>query len=145
MACTVYTKVHTSPVSEVVIKKSVDCILDKEKHSDCSVNIHIVGDAMMKHINGTYRNIHRTTDVLSFAIHDGASFPGIAHADELGDIFISARQIKRQALAHHVSAKEEFMRMLVHGVLHLLGYDHTEERVATRMFARQEKLVKLLL
>jgi len=90
-------------------------------------------------MNFQYRGKDRTTDVLSFGLYEGES--SRAQGNELGDIFICVPQIIRQARRFSVSTKEEFIRMLVHGILHLLGYDHETSSDATRMFELQEKLL----
>ncbi len=96
----------------------------------------------MKRLNNQYRGKNTTTDVLSFSLQEGISLSG--SNNELGDIFISVPQIKRQAHRLHISVREEFIRMLIHGVLHILGYDHEKEKDAKRMFSIQEKFLTQL-
>jgi probable rRNA maturation factor len=77
------------------------------------------------------------TDVLSF--ETGTSWGEVD--EELGDIFLCQEYIRAQAHRFHVSPKEEMIRMLVHGILHLLGYTHEKKKDADRMFSLQEQYV----
>ncbi len=140
MECTIYKTVR-SPVSDAVIKRIVGHILTREKIPEGSVSVHLIGDTKMKRLNTLHRGKAKTTDVLSFSAREG-DFVEDTH--EVGDIFISIPQIRRQAKTWEVSFLEEFRRMLVHGVLHALGYDHGKPDEATRMFSRQEKYVSEL-
>jgi probable rRNA maturation factor len=103
------------------------------------VSVHLIGDTRMKRLNTIHRGKEKTTDVLSFSTLEGAPLPG--EYTEVGDIFISVPQIIRQSKKYKVSIKEEMTRMLVHGVLHLVGYDHVEQKDAKRMFGIQEEMV----
>ena len=94
----------------------------------------------MRTLNRVYRKKDYTTDVISFAITETA-FPGVHNAQDLGDIFIATHQINRQARKNGISYKEELIRMLVHGILHLAGYDHIKKKDAKIMLPLQEKLV----
>lgn len=100
------------------------------------VEVNIVGDKLMKEINRKYRGKDITTDVLSFAWRE------IGDRDNLGQIFISYPQIKKQAKEYGVPIKEEFTRMLAHGLLHLVGYEHLNKKDAAKMFVLQEKIVQ---
>ena len=109
-----------------------------KKTGVCSV--HLVGPTTIKKMNLVYRWQNRVTDVLSFAIAE--EFKG--EKKDWGDIFICQERIIKQAKEFGVSPKEELARMLTHGVLHLLGYDHQKPAEAKRMFSLQEKLLKEL-
>lgn len=104
-----------------------------------SVSLNFVGDKKMRQLNLLHRGKNKTTDVLSFPASGGEVFN---HASELGDIFISIAQIKRQARRFEVTYKEELARMILHGLLHLAGYDHDTERKAKKMFSLQESLLQ---
>lgn len=101
----------------------------------------MVNDPAMRRLNRTYRGKDRTTDVLSF--------PQMSYGNEpqpstlLGDIVISLPQARRQAREYGVSLYEEVSRLLVHGLLHLLGYDHEQSRYQARvMSALEEELLR---
>lgn len=106
------------------------------------VNLWLIGDRRMRRLNRENRGKDSSTDVLSFPL---ASANFVGGTEEWGDIFLCVPQIERQAKELSISYKEECTRMLIHGVLHLLGYDHVFQKEAKVMFALQEKFLKQLL
>jgi probable rRNA maturation factor len=104
------------------------------------VEIIIVGDSEIKRLNREYRGKNKTTDVLSFAWQED----GIVRTKILGQVYLCYPQIRRQAKIWRVPAKKEFARMLIHGLLHLVGYDHDNDEDSKKMFSLQEKVVKLV-
>jgi probable rRNA maturation factor len=110
---------------------------------DAEVSVLLVGDKAMRTLNRRYRGKDRTTDVLSFPLREG-KFPRIQNR-LLGDIVVSIPTAERQARAAGESLRAEIDRLLVHGFLHLLGYDHEQSgRGARRMEARESHLRELL-
>lgn len=103
------------------------------------LSLIICGKKKIQTINKQFRNIDRETDVISFAEIDSEDDFG----DEtyLGDIFINVDRVKSQAKAYGHSEKREFCFLFVHGLLHLLGYDHMNEKDEKRMFSLQDKIV----
>jgi len=110
----------------------------KEKRIKGEVEIVIVGDSEIKKLNRDYRGKNKITDVLSFAWQE----EGKIKTNILGQIYICYPQIKRQAKTWKVTPKEEFARMLVHGLLHLAGHDHLSDKEAKKMFAIQENIIR---
>jgi probable rRNA maturation factor len=110
---------------------------------DTGLSILLVGDRTMRSLNRRYRGKDRTTDVLSFSLREGQG--AVASHRLLGDIVISVPAARRQAREAGHSLRAEVDRLLVHGLLHLLGYDHergkAEER---RMRARERRLQEAL-
>jgi probable rRNA maturation factor len=100
------------------------------------VSLSLIGDAKMKRLNRKYRGIARSTDVLSFA-QDGFS----VDSEHLGDILIATPTARRQARKAGKPVQDEFSMLAVHGLLHLLGYDHDRPAKARRMFSLQKKLL----
>ncbi len=98
------------------------------------VCIGLVGDTKMRRLNRTYRNQDRTTDVLAFAYREART----GSASLLGDVVISIPAARRQAKAFNHSLDEEVLRLLIHGVLHLAGYDHERSRQQARRMQRKE-------
>lgn len=99
----------------------------------------LLGDRSMRELNRRYRGKDRTTDVLSFPMRGGKG-PGPA-SRMLGDIVISVPEAERQARADGETLQRAVDRLLVHGFLHLLGYDHERsEAEARRMEARERRL-----
>ncbi|MGL4676536.1 MAG: rRNA maturation RNase YbeY [Brevinema sp.] len=109
----------------------------KELHQeqrDCS--ILICDNNFITHLNKVYRNKESATDVLSF-VYDDSEF--IFPNSPLGDIIISSEKALSQAEEFQVSYEEEFSRLTIHGMLHLLGYDHElGEQEHQKMFALQD-------
>ena len=88
--------------------------------------------AEMRQLNAKYRKKNQTTDVLSFFVEDQP----LSGAKILGDVVISVEQARRQAKERGKTLKSEMVTLLIHGILHLLGYDHEKSpRQAQIMFA----------
>jgi probable rRNA maturation factor len=104
------------------------------------LSIIISNDATLRRLNRQFRGIDAATDVLSFALDD-AAFPTPNGARVIGEVIISHPTAARQARAARQSVDDELAHLLVHGTLHLLGYDHQTERDAVRMRAREEALL----
>ena len=100
-----------------------------------------IDDDKMHELNKTYRNIDKTTDVLSFAINDGETKKERLDELILGDIFISIPKMKAQAIEYETGEKRELAFLLVHGLLHLLGYDHMNVDEEKEMFNLQEVIL----
>ncbi len=113
-------------------------ILGKKDEYDLS--IIIVGPITIHRINRDYRNIDRVTDVISFASLDSEDFD-MGDRVELGDIFINRNRVYSQAEEYGHSVKREFLFLIVHGMLHLFGYDHMSEEEEKEMFALQKKVL----
>lgn len=107
-----------------------------------SVSLSIVTDAVMIKLNKRHRGKSKTTDVLSFA-YDEAPFVGLKSVKEnlLGDIIISLPQVARQAKAIGRPVGQEFCLMVVHGMLHLMGYDHETVAQEKKMFGLQQEIL----
>lgn len=103
------------------------------------VSVTFVTDAAMTELNSQYRGMSGPTDVLSFAFSEGeeVSVPEGAPL-MLGDIIISARRAQAQALEFGHSFEREIVFLLVHGLLHLVGYDHDEANEGEMMVLNEE-------
>ena len=105
------------------------------------MSVLFVGDRAMRTLNRRYRGKDKTTDVLSFSLREGA----FSHVqpDVLGDIVIAVPTAARQAAEAGHSLGREIEFLLVHGLLHLLGYDHERSNdEAKRMKRRELQLLK---
>lgn len=138
---TVYVNLAVAcPFPEEKIKAVVKQAEKIEPKIKGEVEINVVNDVFIKNINKQYRGRNKVTDVLSFAWSETRAVSGIKN---LGQIFICLPRIKRQAKECGVEAKEEFTRMLAHGLLHLVGYDHEKgEKEEKIMSTKQEKIVR---
>ena len=146
--CTVYLGVKKSiGISQKDICAVVDAAFHRmlTKKKIYLVSIHVVGEQRMKTLNSMFRGVERSTDVLSFAVQEGMKIPEQEGAVDWGDIFLCPWYVRRQAKRFGVSYKEEFFRMLIHGVLHLHGYDHLKEKDAATMFSLQESILNNVL
>jgi probable rRNA maturation factor len=102
------------------------------KITNKEISLAFIGDVEIKKLNLTYRGLNKTTDVLSFS-GDG---------DDFGEIIINYNQIKRQAADFKNSAEKELIFILVHGLLHLIGYDDKTEKARMAMIKKGEKFIK---
>ena len=109
-----------------------------------SLGLRVVTDEMIKKMNAKYRGKDKVTDVLSFRVEDTNGFVMPKEVSELGDIVIARGQVARQARAIGRDVPAEFMLMVSHGTLHLLGYDHGTLEEETRMFAIQRNVLAKL-
>ena len=110
------------------------------------VSVSFVDDEEIHSLNRDYRNVDRPTDVLSFSLVEGEdNFPSIAGEPEpLGDIVISIPTALRQADEYEHSVERELAFLLVHGFLHLIGYDHQTKEQEQEMFGIQEDVLRQL-
>lgn len=122
------------------LKKVIDKAIEIEKIDNVEFNIIIVDNEKIHEINREYRHIDRPTDVISFALEDDESFPGL-ETRVLGDIYISLDKVYEQSNAYGHSFFRELAFLTVHGILHLLGYDHMELEDEKEMFSRQELIL----
>lgn len=103
-------------------------------------SVIFIDDDRMHEMNKAYRGIDRTTDVLSFALNDAPSDYD-EEVNVLGDIFVSIPKMKAQAEEYGHGEKRELSFLVVHGLLHLLGYDHMKEEDERVMFGLQEEIL----
>lgn len=106
-----------------------------KKYENSEVSVILTNDKEIHQINKQYRNIDKPTNVLSFELGDDIL---------LGDIFISIDTVQREANLEKITVVEHTAHMLVHGVLHLLGYDHINDDEAEIMEEKETKILKKL-
>lgn len=110
------------------------------------VSVSLVDEDLIHQINRDYRHIDRVTDVISFAFLDNEDRENILKSDGdvvLGDIYICLDVAKRQAEEYGHSLNRELRFLFIHGLLHLLGYDHMTKEDEEIMFPLQEKILSL--
>ena len=113
------------------------------------VTLVVAGDDLLQQLNRDYRGIDAPTDVLSFAAQEDVEGETVFvsapdAANYLGDVIISFPTAQRQAAAVGQSVAEELSLLAVHGVLHLLGYDHANAEEEADMWARQSQILASL-
>lgn len=113
--------------------------LKKEKLDNVEFNVIFVDNDKIHEINKTYRNIDRVTDVISFALEDNKEIE-LDHR-VLGDIYICVDRAHLQAVEYNHSFLREIAFLMIHGLLHLLGYDHMEKEDEKIMFGKQEEIL----
>jgi len=106
--------------------------LDLDERSELS--LLLVGDQRIQELNRTWREIDRPTDVLSFAQD--------ADAGLLGDVVINLDAVRRQSEEHGLGPQEELRLLLIHGILHLLGWNHDTPAERERMEAEEQRVWK---
>ncbi len=106
--------------------------LDQPKGTELCISF--VNDSEIRELNKTYRNINRSTDVLSFS-QNGPDF------SILGDLVISFDTAKHHALKYGNTLEHEIKKLIVHGILHLLGYDHKKKKETEIMREKEKELL----
>ena len=140
---------------EDIIRQMVVAALDYENCPyEAEVSVTVVDDKEIQEINKIYRNIDKATDVLSFPMYQYEKAADFDNLDDsafnpesgellLGDIVISAEKVTAQAKEYGHSKEREFAFLLVHSMLHLLGYDHMEEEERLVMESKQKEILEL--
>jgi probable rRNA maturation factor len=118
------------------------------------ISLLFVNDRKMRMLNRRYRGVDRTTDVLSFPQYrpgelksevrrlsylSASRLQAASGLLLLGDLVINLHKAKRQALENMISTDEELTRLLIHGLLHLVGYDHEQGKHAARRMQRKSR------
>ena len=130
-----------APLDEKEIKARLDSFLS-ELGVTSDFSISFVSDDEIRNLNREYRAKDEPTDVLTFRLKDDDTFPDVVEGDEMGDIFISLDAVSRNASEFSVPFSEELTRVMLHGLLHLLGYDHeSNDFKSEKMLQKQEDIM----
>jgi probable rRNA maturation factor len=140
---------YADRVPEERLRQIVAAALRHEGADDAELTLVLADDALLHQLNRDYRGIDAPTDVLSFASQDeGQGTDIFVTAPEalnyLGDVIISFPTAQRQAAAAGHNVSDELSLLAVHGVLHLLGYDHASPEEEADMWARQAQILASL-
>ena len=122
------------------LKKIIKRTLKYEGVKNVCFSIIFVNEKEIQEINKEYRGIDKVTDVISFALEDNSNIV-YNNIRVLGDIYICIPRMLEQASSYGHSLKRELSFLTVHGLLHLLGYDHMEKEDEEKMFALQELIL----
>ena len=134
--------VRGSRVDVRLLRTRSTAMLSAVGHRGSELSIALVTDAEIRCLNADWRGKKRATDVLSFSLLEGE---GIGHRGKLlGDVVISVETAARQAAQRHRGLDEEIGRLVIHGLLHILGHDHEEDADAKIMAAEQRRLWRAL-
>lgn len=115
--------------------------LEKENINKVEFNVILISNDKIKEINRIYRGIDRETDVISFALEDEKEMLLMEEHRVLGDIYISLEKAEEQAKEYGHSLKRELLFLSIHGLLHLLGYDHIKKEEEKIMFQKQKEIL----
>ena len=125
-----YTK-QKSPGRSFFAKASEKAMKELKLKDNLELSINLVGEAKIKSLNKKYRKKNKPTDVLSFPLGDGS-----------GDIFICLSIAKKEAKRENIDIRTKLAQLMVHGFLHLLGYDHERStRDANKMLQLEQKIL----
>ncbi|HET6761993.1 MAG TPA: rRNA maturation RNase YbeY [Gemmatimonadaceae bacterium] len=129
-------------VSRTRVKETAEAALRAERVRDAMLSITFVGRAAMSELNRRYLGHHGPTDVISFGLERSGKRGAV-----IGDIYICPEVARDNAKRQGVSIGEEVLRLIVHGTLHVLGYDHPPgaSRTASPMWRRQERILARVL
>lgn len=122
------------------VERALQSVLEVEGVRAGVLSVAYVADAEIAEMNQRFLGHQGPTDVISFALHDPGDAPH-------GDVYVGADQANRQAGELGIPAAEEWLRLAIHGTLHVLGYDHPDEagRTTSPMYVRQETLLAQVL
>ncbi len=141
---------------ERLVEQRVFAVLESLDVEPSELSLTFVGDMQMQELNRTYRDKDESTDILSFVQDDEVAdfcWPELSFVGDgappvelrvLGDMVISIDTLKRNAQSFSVDVDEELFRLLIHGLLHLLGYDHASNDASEPMLVQQEQLLMKL-
>ena len=120
-------------------------VLKEEDAPPCELSVTVTDDGTVRGLNREYAGEDEVTDVLSFSQQEGEKLVGPpGGVPALGEVVIAYPQAFRQAEEGGRSVEEEVTRLLIHGTLHLLGYDHAEPGEERRMRGREEELLGIV-
>ena len=127
-----------SPLTRAAVVRAAETVLRAERRG-AVLSIAFVGRDRMRTLHRRWKGEDRVTDVLAFRLPTPGGWPLLA-----GDVYVCPWQAARAAREHGVPLREELLRLVIHGVLHVLGRDHPDgpERVRSPMWRRQEQMVR---
>ena len=134
MKIDIETTLPVLDVSRENLYNTVRHILQGEGQNNAAVTIVLVDDPYIRKLIHKYRQLNRATDVLSFNLNDELE----SNSEELGDVYISVDRAREQAYRYRISMENELHRLLIHGCLHLLGYDHKNSRDRKEMRDKEQ-------
>ena len=134
MKIDIETTLPVLDVSRENLYNTVRHILQGEGQNNAAVTIVLVDDPYIRKLNHKYRQLNRATDVLSFNLNDELE----SNSEELGDVYISVDRAREQAYRYRISMENELHRLLIHGCLHLLGYDHQNSQDRKEMRDKEQ-------
>jgi probable rRNA maturation factor len=123
------------------LERLASAVMQREGLAPGEVSVLITDDEMVRRLNREYAGEDTPTDVLAFSLTEGEEFASPDDVVRLGDVIISYETARRQAAEAGRPVGDEVDHLLVHGILHLLGYDHAEPAEEERMRGREQELL----
>ncbi len=117
-------------------------VLETLGYKEAQVSILLCEDSYIQKLNKEYRRVDAPTDVLAFSMHEGP-FPRV-HPEILGDVVISLEAASRQAKRFCHSLNKEVALLVIHGILHLLGYDHQKKKDREKMRRKEKEILEVI-
>ena len=137
------TRVLSAAQTRLWARRALRSVKGASFEGKCELSILFTGDGAVRNMNRRYRKKDKTTDVLAFPLREGKALrDGLPGSAALGDVVISVPQTIRQAKAAGKKPAQEAALLLVHGILHLLGFDHATAAQEKRMFGLQAEILK---
>jgi rRNA maturation RNase YbeY len=127
------------PIDRPMILRWAEQILLLQKYPEGIVGLHFMNDRQIQAYNRDYRHKDQPTNVLAFAMQDGEG-SGL-NPELLGDVMISLPTLAREAKELGRSERRHLLILLIHGMLHLMGYDHERSEAEARRMKRRENLL----
>jgi probable rRNA maturation factor len=133
-------KLNQRKIKEIIRRILQYLKVDKE----IEISVLFTDDKFIRTLNNKYRGIDKPTDVLSFSLQEGAiKSPEVESDKLLGDIIISVETAQKQADNLNHSMEKELTVLLIHGLLHLTGYDHEEDKDYKIMREKESEILKI--
>jgi len=142
------TRISAASVPLPVWRNTLDAyavkVMDALGYNNWVLSVLLCDNKTIKELNSQYRNINEATDVLSFqlGVDESGREGSVYHLP--GDVIISLDALHENAVYFNVSEDEELRRLLIHGILHLSGYDHKTNDIGEPMLEMQERILKNL-
>lgn len=125
--------------SEALLRQWCECALAQQK-PDAELSLRIIDEVEMQALNAQYRQKDKSTNVLSFP----SDLPAELNLPLIGDIVVCPQVVEREATEQNKTIEAHWAHMMIHGTLHLLGYDHIEDEEALQMEALEIELLNTL-
>lgn len=132
---------YHSQAPQAWVEEKIIRIFEALSVTEVSMGVRFVSDETIQDLNATYRGLDEPTDILSFGSDDDEMWIPEQEEQHLGDLAISLDTLKRNAQSFSVEVQEELLRLLIHGIMHLLGSDHHSNDEEEPMLVAQEALL----
>ena len=141
-AIDISSRVRRLQISRQRVRDAAVATLEAERVKDAMISIAFVGRAAISALNRRYLGHRGPTDVISFGLGRAGRSAAV-----VGDIYVCPEVARANARARNISAGEELLRLVVHGTLHVLGYEHDEgaDRMKSAMWRKQERILARVL